>query len=129
MTDASQDMAGTILFSSLYLNIMPLLHFFLSWILFLILGSFLDPAAEDQRVNSRVETLTWLAKENDVDFWADEERCRQIVQFHDRAAQTRVFIERCHKTLSMVYKTMFPRNPQPKEFTGLIEKFKDIQAV
>ncbi len=39
------------------------------------------------------------------------------------------FIERCRKTLSMVYKTMFPRNPQPEEFTGLLEKFKDIQAV
>ena len=89
----------------------------------------MDPAAEDQRVNSWVETLTRLAKENDVDFWADEERCRRIVQFQDRAAQTRVFIERCRKTLSMVYKTMFPRNPQPEEFTGLLEKFKDIQAV
>jgi hypothetical protein len=108
---------------------MPLLRFFLSWILFLILGSFLDPATEDQRVNFRVETLTQLAKENDVDFWADEVRCRQIVQFQDLAAQTRVFIERCRKMMGMVYKTMFPRNPQPEEFTGLLEKFKDIQAV
>ena len=69
----------------------------------------MDPAAEDQRVNLQVETLRRLAKENDVDFWADEERCHRIVQFQDRAAQTRVFIERCRKTLSMVYKTMFPR--------------------
>jgi hypothetical protein len=89
----------------------------------------LDPAAEDQRVNLRVETLSRLAKNHDVDFWADEVRCRRIVQFQDRAAQTRVFIERCGKLMGMIYKTMFLRNPQPEEFTVLLEKFKDIQAV
>jgi hypothetical protein len=80
-------------------------------------------------VNLRVETLSRLAKDHDVDFWADEMRCHRIVQFQDRAAQTRVFIERCCKTLGIVYKTMFLRNPQPEEFFALIEKFKDIQAV
>jgi hypothetical protein len=29
----------------------------------------------------------------------------------------------------MVYKTMFPRNPRPEEFTNLIEKFKNVQVV
>jgi hypothetical protein len=89
----------------------------------------LDPAAEDQRVNLQVETLSRLAKDHDVDFWADEMRCHRIVQFQDRAAQTRVFIERYRKLMGMIYKTMFPRNPQPEEFTVLLEKFKDIQAV
>jgi hypothetical protein len=32
-------------------------------------------------VNSRVEALLRLAKANDIDFWADESRCRRIVQF------------------------------------------------
>ena len=93
------------------------------------IGSFLDAAAEDQRVNLRVESLTRLAKEANVDFWANETRCRRIVQFQDRAAQTRAFIDLCRDTLSLVYKTMFPRNPQPDEFNDLIKKFKDVQAV
>jgi hypothetical protein len=35
--------------------------------LFLV-GAFLDTAAEEQRVNSRVEALLRLAKANDIDF-------------------------------------------------------------
>ena len=78
---------------------------------FFVIGSFLDTAAEEQRVNLRVGSLMRLAKEANVDFWADETRCRRIVQFQDRASQTRVFIDLCRDTLGMVYKTMFPRNP------------------
>jgi hypothetical protein len=96
---------------------------------FCIIGSFLDVAAEDQRVNLRVESLTRFAKEANVDFWEDETRCRHIVQFQDRTAQTRVFIDLCRETLRMVYKTMFPRNPRREEFTELIQKFKDVQVV
>ena len=127
MTDASQDMAGALPFSlqtKLSFLIQPLTMFF-----FFVIGSFLDTAAEEQRVNLRVGSLTRLAKEANVDFWADETRCRRIVQFQDRATQTRVFIDLCRDTLGMVYKTMFPRNPLPEEFTDLIEKFKNVQAV
>jgi hypothetical protein len=90
--------------------------------------SLLDAAAEDQRVNMRVEGLMRLAVEPNVDFWANKMRCHRIVQFQDRAAQTRVFIDLCRDTLGMVYKTIFPRNPQPEEF---FEKawFKNVQAV
>jgi hypothetical protein len=47
----------------------------------LLTGSFLDAAAEEQRVNLRVEVLLRLARANDIDFWADEDRTRRIVQF------------------------------------------------
>jgi hypothetical protein len=43
--------------------------------------AFVDTAAEKQRVNLRVDNLIRLAKANDIDFWADEMRCRRIVQF------------------------------------------------
>ena len=46
---------------------------------FFAIGSFLDTAAEEQRVNLRVGSLMRLAKEANVDFWADETRCRRIV--------------------------------------------------
>jgi hypothetical protein len=50
-----------------------------------LIGAFLDTAAEEQRVNLRVDSLLRLARANDIDFWADETRCRRIVQFQDRA--------------------------------------------
>jgi hypothetical protein len=98
-------------------------------VLFFVVDSFLDDGAEEQRINSRVANLTRLAKENDVDFWENKTRCRRIVQFQDRATQTRVFTDRCRDTLGIVYKTMFLCNPRPEEFTDLIEKFKNVQAV
>ncbi len=94
-----------------------------------LIGAFLDTAAEEQRVNSRVETLLRLAKANDVDFWADKNRCRRIVQFQDRAAQTREFLDFCNSTLAMVYNAMFPRNPQPENLTELMAKFKDVRNI
>ena len=89
------------------------------------IGSFLDVAAEEQRVNLRVGGLMQLATEANVDFWADETRCLRIVQFQDRAAQTREIIDFYRNTLGMAYKTMFPRNPQPEKFTDLMEKIQE----
>jgi hypothetical protein len=54
-------------------------------LLFFMTSALLDTAAEEQRVDPRVDSLTRLAKENNIGFWADEARCRRIVQFQDRA--------------------------------------------
>jgi hypothetical protein len=70
-----------------------------------------------------------LAAEANVDFWADEERCRRIVQFQDRAAQTRAFTDFCQSLLGMVYNAMFPRNPQPENLAQLMEKFKNVRNI
>jgi hypothetical protein len=78
-----------------------------------LIGVFLDTVAEEQRVNLRVESLLSLARANDIDFWVEEMRCRSIIQFQDRVAQTREFLDFCNRTLVMVYNVMFPRNPQP----------------
>jgi hypothetical protein len=79
--------------------------------LMLFIGSFLDTATEEQRVNSRVEALLQLSKANDVDFWADEDRTHRIVQFQYQAAQVQDFLNFCTCILAMVYNAMFPRNP------------------
>ncbi|KAK1617599.1 hypothetical protein QYE76_023116 [Lolium multiflorum] len=65
-------------------------------------GSFLDSAAEDQRVETR---------------------------FQDRAGQVRQYLEFCTKTLAMVYNSMFPRNVQPKTLPELMNKFKNSQQI
>jgi hypothetical protein len=91
-----------------------------------LVGAFLDTAAEEQRVNLWVETLLRLARDNDIDFWADKNRCCCIVQFQDRATQTREFLDFYNSTLAMVYNVVFPRNPQTENLTELMHKFKDV---
>ncbi|KAK1644196.1 hypothetical protein QYE76_062001 [Lolium multiflorum] len=92
-------------------------------------GSFLDAVAEEQQVNSRVEVLLDLAKKNNIDFWADENRAHQIVQFQDRDAQVRKFQDFFSSTLAMVYNAMFPRNPQSANITELMDKFRNVESI
>jgi hypothetical protein len=89
MTDASQDMAGTFLSSHHFPT--TFLSLFVYYIVFPLspVGAFLDTAAEVHRVNLWVDSLLRLAKDNNIDFWADKARCRRIVKFQDRATQTR----------------------------------------
>jgi hypothetical protein len=96
---------------------------------FLFIGAFVDASVEEKRVNSRVETLLRLAKDHDINFWADEGCTRRIVQFQDRATQTRGFRDFCNSTLVMVYNAMFPCNPQPNNLTELMDKFKDVRNI
>jgi hypothetical protein len=122
-------MAGMLLLFYCFLAIFSVPFFVLQFFILLYIGAFVDAAAEEQRVNARVETLLRLAKTHDVNFWANEGRTRRIVQFQDRATQTREFLDFCNNTLGMVYNAMFPRNPQPGNLTQLMVKFKDVRNI
>ena len=89
----------------------------------------MDIDAEDVRVDARVETLLRISREAGSDFWADENRCRTIVQFQDRATQARDFINFCQSSLMMVYNAMFPRNKQPESFEELKKLFKRTENI
>jgi hypothetical protein len=93
------------------------------------IGSFLDAAAENQRVDARTNLLVNLSLDHGSLFWATPERTRQIVRFQDRACQVREFLDFCTRTLSLVYKTMFPRNEAPDTLLGLMEKFRDAPRI
>lgn len=124
LTDASLDMAGK---SHLMRSFTYFAYEFFGPHIFLIrLGSFLDAAAEDQRVDARTEILVRLAQQNNSSFWSAPDRTRQIVRFQDRASQVREYLDFCTKTLAMVYNAMFPRNLQPKTLPELINKFKSV---
>jgi hypothetical protein len=100
-----------------------ILHHSLLDFLFDVSGSFLDAAAEDQRVEARTTVLLRLAAQHGSNFWVTPERTRQIVRFQDRAAQVRDFLDFCTKTLFLVYGTMFPRHKMPETLPALMEKF------
>ncbi|KAK1611142.1 hypothetical protein QYE76_034815 [Lolium multiflorum] len=92
-------------------------------------GSFLDTAAEDQRVEARSNVLLRLAEEHGSNFWVTPERTRQIVRFQDRAGQVRDFLDFCTRTLSLVYSTIFPRNKMPETLPDLMDKFRDAPRI
>jgi hypothetical protein len=127
MTDASLDMAGMLRFITPYTICMCLFH--TSLFPLTLLGSFLDAATEDQRVDARSEVLVQLALQNNASFWSSPDRTRRIVRFQDRAAQVREYLEFCTKTLAMVYNAMFPRNLQPKTLPDLMDKFKSVRRI
>ena len=94
-----------------------------------MIGCRLDIDVEDARVNAWVETLVRISREAGSDFWADENRCRTIVQFQDRATQAHDFINFCQSSLKMVYNAMFPRNKQPENFDELKKLFKRTENI
>ena len=87
-----------------------------------------DEAAEANRVNARVKALSDLAQPHQV-FWKDRSRTSVLVQFQDHVEQVHSFFWTCQDKLAMVYRTMFPLNPQPNTLAQLFEKFKNPAEV
>jgi hypothetical protein len=127
MNEASLDMSGMLLqtkTSSVSSRFPPLKILSCRQI-----GSFVNTAAEDQRVDARTNLLVNLSLDHGSLFWATPERTRQIVRFQDRACQVREFLEFCTRTLSLVYSTLFPRNDVPDTLLGLMEKFRGAPRI
>ena len=51
------------------------------------------------------------------------------MHFQDRVEQVHSFFWTCRDKLAMVYRTMFPLNPQPNTLPQLFEKFKNPDEV
>ena len=79
-------------------------------------------------MNSQVTALTDLSQPHEV-FWSDKSKAAMIVQFRDRVEQVHGFFEKCRASLAMVYRTMFPLNPQPETLPALLSKFKSPAKV
>jgi hypothetical protein len=131
LTDASLDMTGMLCLFPPFFSLFAFSIFLLHILLFPLpyIGSFVDTAAKDQRVDARAEVLLRLARQHNTDFWADTDHTRRIVRFQNRAAQVRDFLDFCTSTLAMVYNAMFPQNPQPTNLPELMKKFKNVHQI
>ena len=69
-----------------------------------------------------------LAQPHEV-FWKDKSRTSVIALFKDRVEQVHSFFWTCRDKLAMVYRTMFPLNPQPNTLPQLFGKFKNAAEV
>ena len=123
MTSSSQELTGEIFVDS------PRGEFPRVTNVFSLTCCRLDADAEDARVNARVETLVRISRDAGSDFWANEDRCRTIIQFQDRATQARDFINFCQSSLTMVYNARFPWNKQPESFEELKKLFKRTENI
>jgi hypothetical protein len=128
MIEASADMLG-MFFQPHTASFFLLLCLPLDFLLCRLIGSVLDAAAEDERVNVRTNLLVNLSLNHGCLFWATPERTQQIVRFQDRACQVREFLNFCTRTLTLVYKTLFPRDEAPETLLGLMEKFRDAPRI
>lgn len=88
----------------------------------------LNESEENKRVRNRVNVLTDISPPHTV-FWSDQSKAAIVVKFQDRVEQVHAFFERCRASLAMVWKTMFPLNPQPPTLLALMNKFKDAAEV
>ena len=52
-----------------------------------------------------------------------------LVQFQDRVEQVHSFFWNCRDKLAMVFRMMFPLNPQPNTLAQLFKKFKNPTEV
>jgi hypothetical protein len=95
----------------------------------LLAGAHTNAQAEEDRVNARVDVLMRLALQENIEFRSNEQRCRAIVLFQDRATQGRDLITFCRSALVMVYNAMFPRNPQPEMMEELMNKFRSPEDI
>ena len=79
-------------------------------------------------MNARVNALTDLSQPHTV-IWTDKSKATVVVKFQERVEQVHTFFEKCRSSLIMVYKTMFPLNPQPETLLALMSKFRNPAEV
>ena len=90
----------------------------------------LDEEEEGKRVAHLagvLEKLAGLSKE--ITFWSDPTKREAVSLLQVRAQQVEDLVERCRRTLALLYNAMFPLNPVPIGLASLLEKFGHGQEV
>ena len=90
----------------------------------------LDEEEEGKRVAHLAEVLNKLSQmSNEVTFWSDPMKREAISLLQVRAQRVEDLVERCRRTLALLYDAMFPLNPVPVGLGSLLEKFGHGQEV
>ena len=90
----------------------------------------LDEEEEGKRIAHLAEVLRKLSEmSTEVTFWSDPVKCEAVSLLQVRAQQIEDLVERCRKTLALLYDAMFSLNPVPVGIGSLLEKFGHGQEV
>jgi hypothetical protein len=95
-------------------------------ILFAIIGTCLDFAAEDRRVTERNAALERMSAGVET-LWSDPRRRSAIVLLQDRAQHVGEAVDGCRRALVTMHSVMLPRNPLPATFPLLLDTFRSSQ--
>ena len=75
-----------------------------------------------------MNTLANMSGNLDV-FWTDRSFASAIVKFRDRVEQVQDFFEKCRRSLSMVWNTLFSMNAAPQTLLELLGRYKNVAEV
>ena len=90
----------------------------------------LDEEEEGKRVAHLAGVLKKLSQMTDeITFWSDPMKREAVSLLQVRAQQVEDLVERCRRTLALLYDAMFPLNPVPVGLGSLLEKFGHGQEV
>jgi hypothetical protein len=95
---------------------------------FVILGTYLDFAAEARRVAKQNAALEKTSEGIDS-LWSDPRRRRGIVLLQDHAQQIGESLDGCRRALITMHSVMLPRNPLPGSFSLLLEAFRSSHCI
>jgi len=62
-------------------------------------------------------------------FWSDRPNARILARMLDRTWRAGILLEGCRKTLSQVYRVMFPHNEQLQGIPALLDRFREGSAI
>ena len=90
----------------------------------------LDEEEEGKRVAHLAEVLKKLSQmSTEITFWSDPMKREAVSLLQVRAQQVEDLVERCRRTLALLYDAMFPLNPVPVGIGSLLGKFGHGQEV
>ena len=87
-----------------------------------------DPQAEASRVESRLRHIAEAVGRDTTSFWSDPSRGRVLAVLQDRIGQVTSFARACRSVLALVYKALFPLDPQPHGLGALMARFRNGKA-
>jgi hypothetical protein len=105
-----------------------LLFYCCSVMSFVILGTYLDFAAEARRVAERNAALEKTSEGIDS-LWSDPRCRRAIVLLQDRAQHIGEPVDGCRRALITMHSVMLPRNPLLGSFPLLLDAFRSSQHI
>lgn len=87
-----------------------------------------DAQAEASRVSNRLRHIAEFVGRDTTSFWSDPARGRVLALLQDRVSQVTSFAGACRSALALVYKSLFPMDPQPQGLSALMARFRNGEA-
>ena len=92
-------------------------------------GVQLDSDAEAKQVKLKLNAIADFSYHGTPGFWTDRDRGHVLVTLQDRVSQVGAFVESCRSALELIFVALFPLNPMPQGLAGLMEKFRQGEAI